>query len=129
RDVALGAAGVHAHVLEVGDGARVTAGEEQHRLAEGQDATDAVPAHRVPFDRASCAEDDPSATEISSAVRTVLQWFVLPVAIAALIRLSSMLLPSDWRARITPVPARTVPWIVGAMIVGLFASNIRLLLA
>ena len=55
-----------------------------------------------------------------NTVRTLLQWFVLPLAIAALIRLSAMLLPVGWRARVAAAPGQAVPWIVGAMVVCLY---------
>ncbi|PZE97305.1 hypothetical protein DEJ01_17030 [Curtobacterium sp. MCLR17_040] len=62
-------------------------------------------------------------------IGTLLQWFVLPAAIAVVIRLGISLLPDGARARAAALPGRAVPWIVGAMVDGLFASHIGLLLA
>lgn len=62
-------------------------------------------------------------------VGTLLQWFVLPAAIAVAVRLGISLLPTGTRARAAAVPGRAIPWIVGAMVAGLFASHIGLLLA
>ena len=68
--------------------------------------------------------------EAGLTATTLLQWFLLPLLAAMMLRhLLMRLLPDGWSARLLALADRATPWVLALLVLEIFAANIGVILA